>query len=141
MLDRAREFAIKAHGDQRYGKFPYVHHLDVVFDKLLALEDSGWNIPEDAYAVAYLHDVLEDTDYRANDISDEFGNTIAGAVVDLSKNYYEDLSEYITDIKKDPIAHIVKIADTLCNLQASINSVEPRRVKKYAEQLAKLMEK
>jgi len=140
-MNKAREFAVKAHGDQMYGKFPYSYHLDQVKSKLMELEHKGWDVPEDAYVVAYLHDVLEDTDYRANDISDEFGNTIAGAVVDLSKNYYEDLSEYITDIKKDPIDHIVKIADTLCNLQASINSVEPRRVKKYAEQLTKLMEK
>jgi hypothetical protein len=31
---KAREFAIKAHGDQLYGKQPYIHYLDMVSSTL-----------------------------------------------------------------------------------------------------------
>lgn len=140
-MNKAREFAIKAHGNQMYGKFQYSYHLDQVKYKLMELEHKGWDVPEDAYVVAYLHDVLEDTGTCSTEITELFGGIVTGAVVALSKNLSNDYVEYISDIKKCPIARIVKIADTLCNLQASINSVEPKRVKKYAEQLAKLMEK
>ena len=30
VVDRARAFAVQAHGDQRYGDEPYVVHLDEV---------------------------------------------------------------------------------------------------------------
>lgn len=32
--ERAREFAIQAHGDQRYGDRPYVEHLSAVVEVL-----------------------------------------------------------------------------------------------------------
>jgi len=34
---RARAFAVNAHGDQMYGDEPYVAHLDEVYAKLQAL--------------------------------------------------------------------------------------------------------
>lgn len=140
-MDKAREFAVKAHGDQMYGKFKYSYHLDQVKSELMKLEHSGWDVHEDAYVVAYLHDVLEDTDVTIQEMF-EFSSDVRWAVVLLTKVEIDyDLGKYLETIKSCKIAHIVKIADTLCNLQASINSVEPRRVKKYAEQLAKLMEK
>lgn len=136
----ARDFAIQAHGDQRYGRMPYGYHLDQVVAKLRELKHFGWDVPEDAYVVAYLHDVLEDTDVTYEDLYQKFGVNVAVPVAYLSKNMYSKGSDYLSSIKSDPIAKIVKIADTMCNLQASINSVEPKRVKKYSEQLARLME-
>lgn len=139
-MDKAREFAVKAHGDQMYGKFKYSYHLDQVKSKLMELEHKGWDVPEDAYVVAYLHDVLEDTYVGDDEIYDMFGEVVCSSVVALSKNYHPSYESYLVAVKDTPTAYIVKIADTLCNLQASVNSVEPKRVKKYAEQLAKLME-
>jgi (p)ppGpp synthase/HD superfamily hydrolase len=51
---KAREFAIKAHGEQKYGEFPYSVHLDEV---ATIAKPYG----ESAEIVAYLHDVIEDT--------------------------------------------------------------------------------
>ena len=76
----AREFAIEAHGDQRYGKYPYAYHLDAVAEIIFL----GWSnacfgvtnlypvsavdcvgfVPvrglEEMLILAYLHDVIED---------------------------------------------------------------------------------
>lgn len=136
----AREFAIQAHGDQRYGRMPYSYHLDQVASKLRELEDYGWNVPEEAYVVAYLHDVLEDTEVTYEELYQKFGVNVAVPVALLSKNMYSDGADYLSSVKSDPISKIVKIADTMCNLQASVASVEPKRIKKYSEQLARLME-
>lgn len=136
----ARDFAIQAHGDQMYGRMPYSYHLDQVAAKLRGLKDYGWDVPEDAYVVAYLHDVLEDTDTDYASVFYKFGNDVAEAVFAMSKNFWEP-DKYLDQVKRNRTAKIVKIADTMCNLQASINSVEPKRVKKYSEQLAQLMEK
>jgi len=69
-MNKAREFAVKAHGDQMYGKFKYSYHLDQVKSELMKLEHSGWDVHEDAYVVAYLHDVLEDTDTTYGQVFD-----------------------------------------------------------------------
>ena len=46
----ARDYAIAAHGDQKYGEHPYVGHLDAVAE---IVRPDG----ELAVAVAYLHDL------------------------------------------------------------------------------------
>jgi len=53
----ARTFAIWAHGDQKYGDLPYVHHLDEVVE---VLKEYGYT-DDDSLAAGYLHDVLEDS--------------------------------------------------------------------------------
>jgi len=55
----ARDFAIQAHGDQKYGTKPYVYHLDQVAAICCTIKfhyDS-----ETLRTAAFLHDVLEDT--------------------------------------------------------------------------------
>lgn len=136
----ARDFAIQAHGDQMYGRMPYSYHLDQVAQKLRELEHYGWDVPEDAYVVAYLHDVLEDTETKSGTLEIIFGKVVALNVVFLTKDGLTNSEGYIKSIKLSKTSKIVKIADTMCNLQASIASVEPKRVKKYSEQLARLME-
>jgi (p)ppGpp synthase/HD superfamily hydrolase len=53
-VSRARAFAIKAHGEQRYGDQRYSFHLEAVAELL-----HPFGI--DAQTVGYLHDVVEDT--------------------------------------------------------------------------------
>ncbi|MFA6234650.1 MAG: hypothetical protein WC824_10770, partial [Bacteroidota bacterium] len=61
-LHKAREFAIKAHGDQKYGDQPYVVHLDAVKDLVLGYNCDNLRRATDG---AFLHDILEDCpDYR-----------------------------------------------------------------------------
>jgi len=56
-VQKAREFAVKAHGDQKYGDQPYSVHLD---DVAGVLQEFGYD-DDFTLMVAYLHDVLEDT--------------------------------------------------------------------------------
>jgi guanosine-3',5'-bis(diphosphate) 3'-pyrophosphohydrolase len=73
LLDRAREFALTAHGTQMYGVRPYSVHLDAVVG---LLEPFGI----DAQIIGYLHDVVEDTDTTANDIKAVFGGLVSTCV-------------------------------------------------------------
>lgn len=75
--DKARTFAIEAHGDQKYGDSPYVTHLDQVWD---VLQHHGFT-EQYFYDIAYLHDVLEDTQNEYENIAASFGTEVADAVV------------------------------------------------------------
>lgn len=121
-----RDFAIKAHGDQRYGDRPYAVHLDAVAE-LVRTVDPSW----DALAVAYLHDVVEDTEVTVQDVRVAFGSRVAGAVVGLTdpegyanrKARKAELHRRLATL--DPCAPVprltllVKAADRLANLASS----------------------
>ena len=86
-----RAFAIEAHGTQTYGKLPYVVHLDEVASIL----------PSDPAlrAVAYLHDVLEDTAVTFEMLAQRFGSTIAEAVELVTDPEGESVAIYISPDK------------------------------------------
>src|SRR5262245_1644810 len=67
-MSEARRFAIAAHGEQKYGTRPYVVHLDDVATIVAGLECG-----ETASTIAYLHDVLEDTEVKPEEIEGRFG--------------------------------------------------------------------
>ena len=64
LIEEARNFAIKAHGHQKYGDSPYVVHLDAVAGTLERFGHAG---DTNLIAAAYLHDTLEDTEYDIDD--------------------------------------------------------------------------
>ncbi|MCI5166209.1 MAG: bifunctional (p)ppGpp synthetase/guanosine-3',5'-bis(diphosphate) 3'-pyrophosphohydrolase, partial [Candidatus Electrothrix sp. GM3_4] len=70
LISKARRFALKHHGEQKYGEHPYVVHLDAVAE---LVQQYG----ELAVVIAYLHDVVEDTNITLPDIEKEFGKLIA----------------------------------------------------------------
>lgn len=71
----ARDFAVSAHGQQRYGERPYVAHLAEV---AAVLEEFGF---ADEYLIAgWLHDVVENTDSTTADIKRLFGARVARLV-------------------------------------------------------------
>ena len=77
MIEKAREFAIAKHGDQKYGSRPYSYHLDQVVS---LLEPYG----ELAQVIGYLHDVVEDTGTSTEEVEREFGSTVAACVAVLT---------------------------------------------------------
>ncbi|MCI5143160.1 MAG: bifunctional (p)ppGpp synthetase/guanosine-3',5'-bis(diphosphate) 3'-pyrophosphohydrolase, partial [Candidatus Electrothrix sp. ATG1] len=77
MKTKARKFALKHHGEQKYGKHPYKVHLDAVAE---LVQKYG----ETAIIIAYLHDVVEDTEVNLDDIKKEFGELIADCVAVLT---------------------------------------------------------
>lgn len=131
IVERARETAAIAHRGQyrRDGVTPYLEHPAMVARRVA--DDPV------AASVAWLHDVLEDTDQTAEEL---LRNGIPVEVVDrvvlLTKQKGMEYEVYLERVKADPIARRVKIADMLSNL--SDNPTE-RQILKYARGLQVLL--
>lgn len=124
------------HKGQMYGNRPYFSAHLVEVAKMV--ERMGGD--DRAIAVAYLHDILEDTDCTEKELFDAFGAQILMAVQYLTKEEGFDYDEYIQEIREIPLARIVKIADTLCNLTQNTIEGNVKRIKKYTRQLQLLTE-
>lgn len=113
--DRAREFAIAAHGNQCYGDEPYESHLAAVVQ---ILEDFGFS--DEFKAAGWLHDVVEDTDKKIADISDAFGDRVAHLVWAVTGG--GDRESHVASIHRKigayPDAAVVKLADRIANVEA-----------------------
>lgn len=127
LLTRAADFAARAHVAQHrkgLAEEPYVNHLTEVAT-LLAQATGG----EDAelIAAAYLHDTLEDTATRYEDLVAQFGPDIArlvGEVTDdksLPKVERKRL-QVETVTKKSARAQLLKVADKTSNVRALVSS-------------------
>lgn len=116
----ACDFAIQAHGDQKYGVKPYYYHLRAVVSTLQAF--TIWD--KDLLAAGYLHDVLEDTDVTYDDLRKHFNDRICN-IVDactdgVGSNRVERKERPYTLIPTIPGAVQVKIADRLANTLANL---------------------
>ena len=69
---------------------------------------------------------------------DNFNQEIVEAVNAITKRSNETRKQYLVRCTQNNIAHKVKIADTLANLEASITSCDAWRVEKYSKQLIEL---
>jgi (p)ppGpp synthase/HD superfamily hydrolase len=106
----AKKIAIEAHKHQyrRDGVTPYVTHLESVANAVESdLEKT----------VAWLHDILEDTSYREDDLL-KYGinEGIILYVKILTKNQDTNYLQYILNIKSHEVTRRVKIADIEHNL-------------------------
>jgi len=125
-LDRAIEFAVKAHSNsERRGKgFPYVIH------PLEAMEIvSTMTSDQELLAAAALHDTVEDTGVTIEEIRREFGDRVASIVEIESDKFIEGISEEDSwhDRKQAAIdrianagidAKMVAMGDKLSNMRA-----------------------
>lgn len=121
----ARNFAIQAHGDQKYGDDPYIRHLDDV----AMLAASYGHL---AIVVAYLHDVIEDTDKTAGDIRAHFGSIVTASVLTCTdkpgRNRRERkarTNEKLSD-SMNTTALIVKACDRLANVRECVRTNDSR---------------
>lgn len=122
IVKRARNFALKYHGDQKYGpNLPYIYHLESVVNILAEYK------PE-TQVVGYLHDVIEDTKATEEIIQKEFGDFVAECVYLVSdepgpnrKARKERTHKKLKAVTKEyESVLIVKAADRLANISASI---------------------
>ena len=126
-VDRARAFAVQAHGAQQYGGHPYVHHLEAVVHLLKPFGNV-------AQVVGFLHDVVEDTDLPPERISEEFGDLVGDCVKLLTDSPAGDRAEKkarshakLAQVPADhetKLALIVKAADRLANLRHCAEGVK-----------------
>jgi len=142
IIDKAKEFALRVHSNQRHGCLSMEDHLTAVTDKIR--EEYVANVYhcnfslDDAVAVGWLHDTIEDTSVTYEDIRDTFGFDIAefvDAVTDgkgstrteRHLNTYYRTRRYNTSI-------FVKMADRWHNHSRSIANKEVRFAKDYASE-------
>ena len=125
ILAHPKDFAIKAHGDQKYGDEPYSKHLEDVVNiarcwmpNHIASDEIERGV---LISAAWLHDVLEDTDVEYKELNHNFGNNIAllvWAVTDEpGKNRKERKAKTLPKIRKfGPPAVFIKVCDRIANI-------------------------
>lgn len=125
----AEVIARAAHGDDvgKYGTGPYIaeHVANVARVAHHIAPMNGVN-PWLAEAAAWLHDVTEDTEWtieqveaalvRLTGANGDESRRVAAAVELLHHHDGVPRSIYLDRLSKDPIARVVKLADTLWNL-------------------------
>lgn len=132
LLELATNFAIEAHGDQKYGDKPYLYHLSQVENNVIRV------LGVDAFKeriVAVLHDVIEDTNVTRWAVKEKFGTEVSDAVLAMSKIDGEDYYDYISRCRANPVALLVKKCDTMANLTQSFTEQRHKGIIKYTTQL------
>ena len=90
----------------------------------------------DEKIVALLHDVVEDSHTTIQQLKDaKFSNKIVAAVSLLTKKENQPYDDYISEIKRNPLATKVKLADLKDNMSTSrlkkITEKDKLRIRKY----------
>jgi len=144
LIKDARDYAIRAHGNQRYGKHPYIYHLDQVAELAMRIHrrnEFDISLVEFVQA-AYLHDVIEDTKVEIEEVEIEFGPHVRYLVANMTKFQGEDYFEYIRDLRNREVPRLLKLCDVMCNLQESLLLPNrPDLVAKYVRALIYLTHK
>ena len=107
---KAYKFAGEAHNKQKLpgSDLPYIMHLTLVSMEIMAALSVENNLDGDlAIQCALLHDTIEDTGIKYDNLKDEFGIMVANGVNALSKNgtiksKKEQMTDSLERIKKQP---------------------------------------
>jgi GTP diphosphokinase / guanosine-3',5'-bis(diphosphate) 3'-diphosphatase len=138
LIERALRFSASAHrGQKRMSGEDFVSHsIGVALILAEQLLDST------TIAAALLHDVVEDSDVRTEDIAKEFGSEIAGIVDGLTKissltfrssaeEQVENYRKLLLSIAKDARVIIIKLGDRLHNMR-TLEHLQPERRSRIA---------
>jgi len=131
VVRRAAELARVLHDGQyrRDGVTPYIRHPEAVASRV-----AGDFMAE---AAAWLHDVLEDTAATEETLREaQIPEEVIMCVVKLTNQGTMGYDRYLAQIRADPLAKKVKIADMLSNLSDHPTN---RQIVKYARGLLVLL--
>ena len=126
--EKAYEIAKKAHlGQVDKAGEDYIKHPEKVASFVNSDEEK---------AVAYLHDVIEDTELTLEDLREYgFSEEVLEAVDVITKKKGQDYQTYLNSVKENKLARVVKLADLRHNsdLTRLINITEKdiERKEKY----------
>lgn len=139
-VKRIREaylLAKEAHKDQRRKSGePYIMHPLAV--ARIVAEELG--LGPDPIIAAFLHDVVEDTDYTIEDIRERFGDDVAflvNVVTKKKRTHYEaskqidNYKQMLDSLQYDIRALLIKLADRLHNMR-TLSSMRPDKQMKIA---------
>jgi guanosine-3',5'-bis(diphosphate) 3'-pyrophosphohydrolase len=133
MVERALRFSASAHrGQKRMSGEDFVSHTIAV-----ALILAEQLLDSTTIVAALLHDVVEDSDVRMEDIAREFGPEVAGIVDGLTKissltfhssaeEQVENYRKLLLSIAKDARVIIIKLGDRLHNMR-TLEHLPPER--------------
>ena len=128
IVDLALSIARKAHeGQLDKAGVDYIEHPIYVASQVDTEEEK---------AVALLHDVIEDSPVSAEELLQAgLPETVVTAVQVLTKKKEQDYQTYLENVKKNPLARVVKLADLKHNSDlsrlSSITEKDRERLKKY----------
>ncbi len=139
-IDRAFEFAQRLHsGQYRVSEEPYiVHPIEVA--KILA----ELKLDKNTIIAAFLHDILEDTDTKPEEIQELFGDdvlTLVQGVTKLGKYQFESTQDrqaenfrkMLLAMAKDVRVIFLKLADRLHNMR-TLNYMAQNKQKRIAQE-------
>jgi (p)ppGpp synthase/HD superfamily hydrolase len=108
-LERALQIAADAHqGHLDKSGQPYILHPLRIMIRMNTMENM---------IIATLHDVVEDSEWKLEDLRKEgFSETIVEAVDSLSRREDETYEDYIKRLKRNPAAIPVKLGDLKDNM-------------------------
>ncbi len=140
LVGRAYVFAAKAHdGQHRLSGEDYVEHPVAVATILAELEGDAQTL-----AAALLHDVVEDTAVKIEDLKTEFGEEIAKLVDGVTKlsrlEFRSRVEEQVQNLRKMFLAMaedwrvvVIRLADRLHNLR-TLDPLPPENRKRTAQE-------
>ena len=143
IIDKAFNFAKEAHkGVRRLSGEPYIMHPIAV--ARIACEEIG--LGSASICAALLHDVVEDTDYTVEDISNIFGEKIAQIVDGLTKisggifgdkasAQAESFKKLLLTMSDDIRVILIKISDRLHNMRTLGSQLPGKQYKIAGETL------
>ncbi len=144
-LDHAIDFATERHADQRrMSGEPYISHPLAVAHMLIE-----WGMDIDSVLAGVLHDTVEDTDVKLDEIENLFGHDVSFLVDGVTKvskaragmrdldSYLpqtkDNLSKLLIAVSQDVRVIIIKLADRLHNLE-TLQYLPVDRQKKIARE-------
>lgn len=135
LIDKAILFAAEKHAGQKrkYSGLPYITHPLAVMEIVATVEHD-----QNMLIAAILHDTVEDTDTRIEDIALEFGDDVSGLVdgltdisnpLDGNRSVRKELDRiHLSDAT--PRVKTIKLADLIHNSE-SISKCDPDFAKVY----------
>lgn len=128
LVASAAAFAYKAHAQQvrKYSNLPYFTHCYDVAKLVETVSDSGAGL-----AAAFLHDVLEDTETKAEELRGLFGTRVLNLVLELTDHYtakthpqYNRATRKMCEARRlgetSALAQTIKVADVIDNTSSIV---------------------
>ena len=137
MTKKALKLCFEAHKEQKdKSGMPYVFHPFHLAEEMTT---------EETTIVALLHDLVEDTNYTIEDLTQMgFDQAITDAIALMTHAEGVDYMDYVRKIKSNPIARKVKLADLRHNSDLSrLDAVDEKalqRREKYIKAIELLSE-
>ncbi|MFS9058253.1 GTP pyrophosphokinase [Streptococcus infantis] len=128
MVDLALSIARQAHeGQLDKAGVDYIEHPIYVASQVDTEEEK---------AVALLHDVIEDSSVTAEELLNAgLPETVVTAIQILSKKKGQDYQTYLENVKSNPLARVIKLADLKHNSDlsrlSSVTDKDLERLEKY----------